>query len=265
MSFARTQDKRLSVTKINRLLTKCPTGVPMTSGWLNSQHVSPQLLQRYKNSGWLEPLGRGAWIRAGTEATLAGSIYALQQRQLMVYPAARTALELQGRAHYLQVGANPILQLSVESNKKLPFWFRRQSFATSLRVLNGSALFRPAFTSLVNWHTEKLLLKISSPERAMLEYCFLLPKYADFEEAWQLMEGLTTLRVQLLQSTLQACRSVKAKRLFLVLASTVGHKWYNDLNLESVNLGTGKRSIVNGGLLHPEFGITVPENWRVGS
>ena len=264
MSFARTLDKRPPITKINRLLAACPAGVTMTSEWLNSQHVSPQLLQRYKKGGWLEPLGRGAWIRAGTEPTLPGSIYALQQQQLMVYPAARTALELQGRAHYLQLGANPILQLSVESTKNLPSWFRRQSFAKNLRVLNGSALFRPAFTSLVNWHVGELLLKISSPERAMLEYCFLLPKYADFEEARQLMQGLTTLRAQLLQNTLQACRSIKAKRLFLVLASTVGHKWYKDLDLESINLGTGKRKIADGGLLHPEFGITVPEDW-VGS
>ena len=60
----------------------------------------------------------------------------------------------------------------------------------------------------------------------MLEYCYLLPNYADFEEARQLMEGLATLRPGLLQSTLRACRSVKAKRLFLALADIVGHKWY---------------------------------------
>ncbi|MBL4866840.1 MAG: type IV toxin-antitoxin system AbiEi family antitoxin domain-containing protein, partial [Pseudomonadales bacterium] len=71
----------------------------------------------------------------------------------------------------------------------------------------------------------------------------------------------TTLRAQLLQSTLQACKSVKAKRLFLALASTVGHKWYDDLNLGSIDLGVGKRSIINSGYLHPEFEITVPKTW----
>ena len=261
MDSIQTQVDRPPVTKINRLLAKCPNGVPMTSGWLNSQHISPQLLQRYKNSGWLKPIGRGAWIRATTEPSLAGSIYALQQQQLMVYPAARTALELQGRSHYLPVGAYPVLQLIVEANKNLPAWFSRQPFARNLRVINGSALFSQAFTSLADWHINELSLKISSPERAMLEYCYLLPKHADFEEARQLMEGLTTLRAQLLQNTLQVCKSVKAKRLFLALACIVGHKWYNELDLKSVDLGEGKRSIANSDLLHPVFNITVPENW----
>ena len=255
------QTDRPPATKINRVLSQCPAGVPMTSGWLASLQVSPQLLQTYKRGGWLTPLGRGAWMRAGTEPSMAGSIFALQRQQLIVYPAARTALELQGRAHYLSVGENPVLQLSIESNKKLPSWFNRQPFARNLRILNASALFSPVFASLSDWHTEELMLKISSPERAMLEYCYLLPKYADFEEARQLMEGLTTLRAQLLQSTLQACKSVKAKRLFLALASTVGHKWYDDLNLGSIDLGVGKRSIINSGYLHPEFEITVPKTW----
>ena len=60
----------------------------------------------------------------------------------------------------------------------------------------------------------------------MLEYCYLLPNYADFEEARQLMEGLATLCPGLLQNTLRACRSLKAKRLFLALADIVGHEWY---------------------------------------
>ncbi len=261
MDLTQTQVDRPPLTKINRLLSQCPVGVPMTSGWLTSQQVSPQLLQTYKRSGWLQPLGRGAWIRAGTQPSMAGSIFALQRQQLIVYPAARTALELQGRAHYLPVGESPVLQLSVESNKKLPSWFSRQAFARNLRILNASALFSPVYASVSDWHTEGLTLKISSPERAMLEYCYLLPKYADFEEARQLMEGLTTLRAQLLQSTLQACTSVKAKRLFLALASTVGHKWYGELNLQSIDLGAGKRSVISNGYLHPEFEITVPKTW----
>ena len=249
-------------TRINHILAECPAGVPMTSAWLASQQVSPQLLQRYKNSGWLKPLGRGAWIRVGTEPTLAASVYALQRQGLMVYPAARTALGLQGRAHYLPVGVSPVLQLSIDSNKKLPSWFIRQPFARNLRVLNASALFTPIFAGLADWHhPREFPVKISSPERAMLEYCYLLPKYADFEEARQLMEGLTALRIQLLQSMLQACRSIKAKRLFLSLADAVGHKWYNELNLEAVELGAGKRSVMKNGLLHPKFDITVPENW----
>jgi len=251
-------------SKINRLLVSTPAGVPMTSTWLSSQGVSPQLVRRYKLSGWLEPLGRSAWIRVGAKLTLAGSIYAMQQQQSMkVYLAARTALELQGRAHYVPVGHTPVIQLSLESGQKLPAWFTRQPFAAHLRVINSSALFDPVYESLLDWQSGELSIKISSPERAMLEYCHLLPKYGDFEEARQLMEGLTTLRPKLLQSTLIACTSVKAKRLFLSLACTVGHSWYEYLDIDSIELGSGNRSVCNSGYLHPQFKITVPEDWVI--
>ena len=95
----------------------------------------------------------------------------------------------------------------------------------------------------------------------MLEYCCLLPNCADFEEARQLMEGLSTLRPGLLQRVLSACRLVKAKRLFLALAEIVGHQWYGELNLESVELGSGGRHVVNGGFWNSRFKITVPEIW----
>lgn len=256
-------DQRPTTTKINELLADCPAGVPMTSVWLESKGVSPQLVQKYKESGWLEPLGRGGWIRAGTRPTMAGAVYALQRMPLNAYPAARTALELQGRAHYVPVGQTPVLHLSLDVSQRLPSWFRKLDVARNLQILNANALFDPIFTSLVEAKGEGVVIKVSSPERAMVEYCQLLPKHADFEEARQLMEGLPSLRPQLLQSTLQACKSVKAKRLFLALASKVSHGWYDDLNLEEIDLGNSNRILPIKGVSHPEFSITVPETWIV--
>ena len=262
MNFPQTRDGGSRATRINHILAKTPPGVPMTSDWLASQHVSPQLLQSYKNTGWLEPLGRGAWMRAGSEPTLSGSIYALQRGWSgIVYPAARTALGFHGRLHFLPLGENPVLQLSVESNRKLPLWFTRQPFARNLRTFNSSALFAPVSASLTDWNAQGFSLKVSSPERAMLEYCYLLPDRADFEEAGRLMEGLATLRPEFVQSVLNACRSVKAKRSFLALASIIGHQWYGELDLESVELGEGPRSFAEDGIWNSEFKITVPEIW----
>ncbi|ORU93716.1 MAG: hypothetical protein A6F72_07510 [Cycloclasticus sp. symbiont of Poecilosclerida sp. N] len=249
-------------TKINKLLVSVPAGTPVTSTWLASQGISPQLVHRYKRSGWLEPLARSAWVRAGGHVSMAGAVFALQQQLLIkVYPAARTALELQGRAHYIATEHDSALQLSLESGQKLPTWFTRQSFSSNLSIFNSSALFNPTYAGLDDWQNEELQIKISSAERAMLEYCHLLPKCADFEEARQLMEGLTTLRPKLLQSTLLACKSIKAKRLFLVLASVVGHTWYKQLDIESLELGAGNRSVMADGCLHPQFKITVPKDW----
>ena len=257
----RSLESKSVTTKINELLADCPAGVPMTSTWLESKGASPQLMQKYKETRWVESLGKGGWIRSGTKATMPGAIYALQRIPLHVYPAARTALELQGRAHYVPAGQFPVLQLSAESNQWLPAWFKRLDFSKNLFVVNSSKLFDPVFISLVSLEREGVMIKVSSPERAMLEYCQLLPKQADFDEAWQLMEGLTTLRPRLMQSTLQTCRSIKAKRLFLALASAVEHDWYRELNLNEIYLGSGNRVLSIEGSSHPQFGITVPDTW----
>mgnify|MGYP000485299084 CR=1 FL=1 len=261
MNLQQVEQDTQKTSIINRLLASVPAGVPMTTPWLELQGVSPQLARRYKLSGWLEPLGRSAWVRLGATVNVVGAVFAVQkQLSIKACPAARTALELQGRAHYVPVG-KPVLQLSLEAGQNLPGWFSQQAFARHLRVINSTVLFNPSYAGLADWSDKEITIKISSTERAMLEYCHLLPKYADFEEARQLMEGLTTLRPELMQSLLYACQSVKAKRLFLALASVVGHAWYQQLDVEKLNLGTGNRSVLSNGILHPQYKITVPEEW----
>ena len=52
-------------TKINRLVNQWTTGTPSATSYLGSSGFSGDLLVKYKNSGWLEPFGRGAYIRSG--------------------------------------------------------------------------------------------------------------------------------------------------------------------------------------------------------
>ncbi len=75
------------------------------------------------------------------------------------------------------------------------------------------------------------------------------------------MEGLTLLRLRpsLVQSLLEQCRSIKVKRLFMVLAETCNHSWLKNLDLSTVDFGKGKRMIIKGGKLDSKFGITVPD------
>jgi hypothetical protein len=72
------------------------------------------------------------------------------------------------------------------------------------------------------------------------------------------MEGLATLRPKLVQQLLEACRSVKVKRLFAALAEAGGHRWFAKLDFTRVDLGQGKRQIVPGGRLHPKYLVTLP-------
>jgi hypothetical protein len=43
------------------------------------------------------------------------------------------------------------------------------------------------------------------------------------------------------------------------MAEKAGHRWFNSPNLEKVDLGKGKRSIVKEGVYVPKYQITVPK------
>ena len=63
---------------------------------------------------------------------------------------------------------------------------------------------------------------------------------------------------------LRECRSVKVKRLFLWFAERHGHAWFERLDLDGVDLGSGKRMLVRGGKLDPKYRITVPGDIDAG-
>jgi hypothetical protein len=111
----------------------------------------------------------------------------------------------------------------------------------------------------MSWGQWDWPLTLSSPERAILELLDELPHRESFDQADKLMEGLSNLRPRLLQKLLADCQSVKVKRLFFFFADRHRHAWLKRLEKTSVDLGSGKRSLVSGGRLDPVYNITVPE------
>ncbi len=103
------------------------------------------------------------------------------------------------------------------------------------------------------------VVRLSTPERAIMEVLYGVPKEESYEEAKLLMEGLTTLRPRLVQMLLESCVSIKVKRLFMVLAESCGHTWVKKLDLSKVDFGKGKRMLVRGGRFDSKYNITVPE------
>ncbi len=88
-----------------------------------------------------------------------------------------------------------------------------------------------------------------------------------YEEAAHLMEGLTTLRPNIVQTLLEKCTSVKVKRLFLHLATACQHAWLSKINRSNIDLGRGIRQIEANGYLDAQHLICVPtepfENYYV--
>jgi hypothetical protein len=91
-------------TKINRLMQSTPKGLVLLSPWLSSEGYPYALQQRYRTGGWLKSIGKGAMVKTGDSLVLSGAITALQKQvNLNVHIGGRSALELLGLAHYLQV------------------------------------------------------------------------------------------------------------------------------------------------------------------
>lgn len=251
-SFTSSSSKRL-----NRSLVAAPANAVLTSTWLKAHGISSKLAGYYASSGWLHRIGDGAFTVQAAEPTWLGAVFGLQQKSQSLHPGGRTALELSGLAHFLPLGESHPLFLFSRSGERLPTWF--QGLPWSKRVRHVRTNFLPDDLGF-NQHREgELVVKISAPERAALEFLQALePSATEYEHANLIFEGLGTLRPDALQSLLEHCSSVKVKRLFLHLAEKHNHAWFKSLDLTKVSLGSGKRVLVAGGRLDPKYLITVP-------
>ena len=119
--------------------------------------------------------------------------------------------------------------------------------------------FLPPGIGLVDVESKSFSVKASGSARALMECLYLAPEKFELVEAYQIMEGLNTLRPGTVQHLLEKCRSVKVKRLFLYMAERSGHAWVKHLDLTKIELGCGKRSMAEGGIYVPKYQITVPK------
>lgn len=245
--------------KINRLLQAWPRGTVALHAFLARHGVSRKLAEQYRKSGWIDPVGVGAFVRRGDKVGWQGALHALQRYAgKPVHPGGRTALELAGLAHYLRLGPKRRVDLYGPPGLRLPRWLTQHDWDVELRYFGTSLLDGKIGTTAMEFG--ELSLTVATPERAMLEVLDGVPSVADFAEARQLMEGLPTLRPQLVQSLLEVCTSIKAKRLFLHLADATAMPWRNALDDARIDLGKGKRQVVTGGRLDARYGITVPKD-----
>jgi hypothetical protein len=243
-------------SKLNTLLSTQPSGIVLSSAWLAERGYSLDLQKQYKKSQWFDSIGTGALIRHGDQVDYLGGIYALQsQLGLTVHPAGKTALSLQGKAHYPQLSIKKAL-LFGGTDENLPLWFKKRDWGLSLEC--KQTRFLPPELGLVEIEHKSFKVKVSSPARALMECLYLAPKSQPLLEVFELMEVLNNLRPATVQKLLEDCTSVKVKRLFLYLADKVGHEWFNYINMDKVALRAGKRAIVTDGVYISKYQITVP-------
>lgn len=93
-----------------------------------------------------------------------------------------------------------------------------------------------------------------------MECLLLTPRQYDYMDLFYIMEQLTTLRPDILQSLLESTKHYKMKRLFLYMAEKAGHYWYDELDLTRIDLGTHKLQLVPSGVYVAKYRMTIPKD-----
>jgi len=263
--------------KLNQLQRLLPEGLLVDAAWLSKHGYSTSLRRQYVVAKWLDhPTGQVYRRERGSlgwqQVTI--SLQTLLDQDLVV--GGRTALELQGFAHYL---SQEIKTVHLYGSVEPPAWLNKLPVDVAFSFHNSGRLFyhpsaKPRSRSLdpasfltlpadlvaQPWGQWGWQLALSSPERALLELLDELPGRETFHQVDKFVEGLASLSPGRLETLLLNCRSVKVKRLFFFFADRHGHAWLQHIDKKAIDLGRGKRMLVRGGKLNAAYQITVPED-----
>ena len=247
-------------SKINQLISGWPKGTVAAASYLNKKGFSYDLLTTYKKSAWIQSFGRGAYILFDDNVEWPGAVFTLQnQLFLKVHPGGKTALEMKGYAHYLTTGKGKIFLYGIQG-LVLPSWFTSKRVGANIELIRTNLFPTSCDDGFSEFKENGFSFRISAPERAALEMLHLVPAKVGFDEAFLVMENLTTLRSEMVQKLLAVCNSIKVKRLFMYMAEKHQHLWLSELDSSQINLGKGKRMIVPNGKLDNKYQITVPRD-----
>ncbi len=258
-----------SKEKLNNLQSLLPSGLLAPAAWLGKHGYPSNLISYYVSRGWLESPARGVYRRPGPPLKwqhVVGSLAKLHEPPAPPPPhiGGITAIEVQGRAHFVPLGKDRPVHLWGEA--PLPSWVhalpglpRFVFHKDSLFATPGNDASRGGL-DVLRWGEWDWELPLSTLERAILEVLDDVPQHDTAEHAKLLLENLGSLSPRRLTALLEDCKSIKVKRLFLALADRQNHAWFKALDLKRVTLGSGKRVLEPGGKYDPKYRITLPRD-----
>lgn len=268
---------------LNRLMHELPERYVVDAAWLSGLGLGASSIRDYVERGWLERVGSRLYRRpereSGAPVRWEIAMLSLQMMALPLHVGGMSALELAGYWQYAPLGRRRIwlytdapavrsylrrLDLDADIDIRSRKLFADPDLGVESRALDlVMGALGPVETSAGSAVPHRQHLRVASLERAILETLEEVPKKVSFQHGAELFEGLTTLRPKLMEALLLECRSVKAKRLFLYFSGQQRHAWARRLQTADIDIGSGKRQIVPGGKLDPEFLITVPKSEKL--
>lgn len=254
------------------VLEAVPAGYLVDAAWLTSHGIPYETFRDYVKRGWLKRVHRGVFRRptpiAMTSEPIDWKMCLLSMQHIMgydVHVGGMSALNQQGYEHYLRLGENAPVWVY---GNDIPNWLAKLPLNAPVETRRPSLFNTPSLGLteddqsssgvLLPWDWK---LRMSTPEKAVMEVMNELPEHESFHNLDMVFESLTTLRPKLLTELLNSCKKIKVKRLFFVFAERHAHPWSKQLNPDDFNLGSGDRGLVKGGRIHPKFRIMVPNEF----
>src|SRR5215831_18999154 len=124
--------------KLNWLQHNLPEGLVVDAAWLDRHGYSTALRSKYVAHGWLDPVARGVYRRPTAKLPAPAEHESLRWQHVVislqallscpVHVGGRTALELEGFAHYL-TAAGP-REIHVYGLKAPPGWLSKLPLET---------------------------------------------------------------------------------------------------------------------------------------
>lgn len=182
-------------TRIKELLDFHVSGSVILASWLYANGVSHDLQHLYRKDGWLESIGVGAFKLTNDLINCQGGIFPLQKQiQFPIHIGGHTALSMLGVSHYVSTRPETISLFSPPKTI-FPAWFIKYHW--NVFIDHVSTSFLPDKLGLFLHEESRLIITLSSAERAMFLCLYLATDKMKILETYQIMSGLINFRPEL--------------------------------------------------------------------
>lgn len=251
----------MSTTKTKNLkkLMLLNREIPITTKKLNKMGISSFLARNYKENGWIETVGVGAFKFPQSKITLEGTLHALQiDMSLNLHVGAKTALEMAGVRQFYREKER--IYLFADKKVILPLWVKNCQWDRDIQFINSSKWNNKKF--LFNPNTREFEFYIASRELAIIQQIELINRKESFDETAQLFEMLNSMDTEVVNEVLKNA-SIKAKRIFSFLADFYNHPWKKELSPEIIDSGCSVITIEKGGKFIKDYNMVIPRGFNV--
>ena len=222
------------------VLKVLPRGEPLDVSYLKENGLSTQHAAHLAKAGWLTRLGRGAYMLPGDKLTRDGCLAFLMRQHASLHVGGKTALSWRGVRH--NITFSETITLWGGAQLRLPAWYQNQ-FRSTYQTTSLFDATLPSGFGIQPLPGGDLAVRVSGPERALLELLSDVGKTEVLQDTRNLVESTHSLRLPVLKTLLTHTKRIKVLRLARELSEHFELPWAKLAKEYSDKKGGGTRWI----------------------